>query len=178
MKAIWLLVVMLFWGFVFLAVRNLWRRLRSMGSPQGMRKDSARPSPTREASHPGRVLVLGSIALAVASLLLGWVRFLWIERSGLELGAAILLTCWAYPGVCALTRSRMQRHLAGVCTAVAVVAGLWIWIEASNAIPFFNVTGAGIYVYLGSAALLVLGVSVYPKFEPRAPVRTSADSDS
>ena len=121
-----------------------------------------------KAQIPGRRTIMLATLVAVLSMATDWVEFFFlfvhIERTGLQIGMAVLLVLLIYPCVAAWRRWRLWPRLAGWCVGLSAVAGLAIWYTVAHVkvwIFTLDMTGVGVLVYLGSILVLAGGVSLY-----------------
>ena len=125
--------------------------------------------PASDARIPGRRTILVATYSAAATLLLDWVQFLTLAKSGVALGASALLLCWAYPFLVAYKSWPMHLKAAKLCAATAMLGGLIVLGKTSHISVLWmslNVTGIGVLAYLCCSAVFYLGVSRYANAKP------------
>lgn len=111
----------------------------------------------------GGKLIFISTVVAVLSLFMKWVDIGFISASGFQQQGYLFLIFYLYP-VIQLFRNKPINKLVGIILSVlALVAGIGYILSKSG--DFFdqtiNVASTGLYVYIISAILLIVGVFKY-----------------
>lgn len=104
--------------------------------------------------------------VVAVSMSLNWVDYLFISRTGAQLGLSLLLWLWLYPFVAAWRRWRLWPRLASVCLGLSTLSGLLVWYRVSHVKVWFltlDMSGVGIAIYLGATLALWLGLIRYAR---------------
>lgn len=115
-------------------------------------------------TYPGRRMILFSAAIAAGSLTMNWASFLFLSRTGLELGLVALVLLWVYPVVVATARWRMSRRVGQWCASLSILAAAVALFKAKHVSVLglsLDVAGVGGYLYLAASIALLLGVHRY-----------------
>tara|TARA_R110001583_G_scaffold100844_1_gene247027 strand:+ start:46413 stop:46778 length:366 start_codon:yes stop_codon:yes gene_type:complete len=101
----------------------------------------------------------------------GWAAFLAFEKSGVDIGMALLLSLWVYPFLAALFKLRIRAGIAMWLAFInfGVAALTVLEISSRTVFGLFDVSvGLGAWTYLAASILMIAGISGYSRDEAEA----------
>lgn len=111
-------------------------------------------------SFGGKLIVLSSL-IAVASMLMDWAAayfFFWkvTSRTGVAIGAAIVLAFWLYPLRVVFARKRVSKLALSAIVVIAFVMPVIIAVKINQ--KWFVDPGPGVVIFLLACILLAFGM--------------------
>jgi hypothetical protein len=111
-------------------------------------------------SFGGKLIVLSAL-IAVASMLMDWANAYFLfwkvtSRTGVAIGAALVLAFWLYPLSVVFARKRVSKSALSAIVVIAVVMPLFIAVKIDQ--KWFVDAGPGVVVFLLACILLAFGM--------------------